>query len=64
MGVDPGMTKKLAEMMNSNPLARKAYTNMMKNTSPEQLMKSSQLAQEKLANMSEEEKKKMMDGLK
>ncbi|CAB9517641.1 expressed unknown protein [Seminavis robusta] len=62
MGVDPAMMKKSAEMMNSNPLLRKAYTSMMKNTSPEQLMKSSQIAQEKLANMSEEEKKKMMEG--
>ena len=64
MGVDPAMMKKSAEMMKSNPLFRKAATTMMKNTSPEQMIKASQEAQAKMANMSEEEKKQMMDNLK
>lgn len=64
MGVDPAMMKKSAEMMKSNPLLRKAATTMMKMTPPDQLMKASQEAQERMANMSEEEKKRMMDSLK
>lgn len=64
MGVDPEMMKKSAEMMKNNPLMRKAATMMIKNTSPEQLMKASQQAQERMANMSEEEKKKMLENLK
>merc|ERR1712232_240231 len=62
MGVDPGMMKKSAEMMKNNPLARKAATMMMKNASPEQLMKASQEAQARMANMSEEEKKILPGG--
>lgn len=64
MGVDPAMMKKSAEMIKNNPLLRKAATAMMKNTPPDQLMKASQQAQEKMANMTEEEKKKMMESLK
>jgi len=64
MGVDPEMMKKSAEMMKNNPLMRKAATMMIKNTSPEQLMKASQQAQERMATMTEEEKKKMFDNLK
>ena len=64
MGVDPVMMKKSAAMMKNNPLLRKAATMMMKNTSPEQLMKASQEAQAKMANMSEEEKQQILDNLK
>jgi len=64
MNVDPEMMKKSAAMFKNNPLLRNAASMMMKNASPEQLMKASQQAQEKIANMSEEDKKKMMDGLK
>lgn len=64
MGVDPAMMKKSAEMFKNNPLMSKAATAMMKNTPPDQLMKASQQAQERLKNMSEEEKKKMLDNLK
>ena len=64
MGVDPEMMKKSASMMKNNPFLRKAASTMMKNMSPEQLMKASQDAQAKMANMSEEEKKRMMDNLK
>lgn len=63
MGVDPNMMKKSAEMFKNNPLMSKAAAAMMKNTSPEQLMKASQQAQEKLKNMSEKDKKKMMDSM-
>lgn len=64
MGVDVEMMKKSASVMKSNPLLRKAATMMMKNASPEQLMKASQEAQEKMANMTDEEKKKMMENMK
>lgn len=64
MGVDPAMMQKSAEMMSNNPLLRKAATMMMKNASPEDLMKQSQMAQEKMANMSEEDKKKFLDSMK
>ena len=64
MGVDPTLMKKSASALKSNPLLRKAATMMMKNTSPDQLMKASQEAQQKMANMSEEEKQRMLDNLK
>lgn len=64
MGVDPAMMQKSAEMMSNNPLLRKAATMMMKNAKPEDLMKQSQMAQEKMANMSEEDKKKFLDSMK
>jgi hypothetical protein len=64
MGVDPVMMKKSAAMMKNNPLLRKAATMMMKNTSPDQLMKASQEAQAKMANMSDEEKQKILDSMK
>jgi hypothetical protein len=64
MGVDPTMMKQSASMMKSNPMLRKAATMMMQNTSPENLMKASQEAQQKMASMSEEEKKRILDNLK
>lgn len=64
MGIDPAMMKKSAEMFKNNPLMSKAATAMMRNTPPEQLMKASQQAQERLKNMSDEDKKKMLDNLK
>lgn len=60
MGVDPAMMQKTANMMKSNPLLRKAATTMMKNMSPEQMMKASQQAQEKMGDMSEEDYEKAM----
>ena len=64
MGVDPTLMKKSASALKSNPLLRKAATMMMKNTSPEQLMKASQEAQQRMSNMTEEEKQRMLDNLK
>uniref|UniRef100_A0A7S2V8G4 Uncharacterized protein n=1 Tax=Entomoneis paludosa TaxID=265537 RepID=A0A7S2V8G4_9STRA len=64
MGVDPAMMKKSAAMMKNNPLLRRAATAMMKNTPTDQLVKASQQAQEKMANMTDEEKQRMMDSLK
>ena len=64
MGVDPEMMKKSAQALQSNPLLRKAATMMMKNTSPDQLMKASQEAQQKMANMTPEERQRMLDSMK
>merc|ERR1712232_1400329 len=58
MGADPAMMKKAAEMMKDNPLMRNAAKAMIKNTSPEQLLKQSQEAQERMKNMTDEEKKR------
>lgn len=63
MGADPKMMAKAAEMMGSNPMMRKAATELMKNMSPEQMMKASQQAQEKMMGMSEEEKKKAIENI-
>ena len=63
LGLDPAMMRKSASVMKNNPLLRNAAAAMLKNTSPEQLQKASQQAQERMANMSEEEKKKMFDSL-
>ena len=64
MGVDPGMMKKSAQMMKNNAFLRKGFTSMMKNTKPEDILRSSQMTQEKMAKMSEEEKKRFLENLK
>jgi hypothetical protein len=61
MGVDPAMMEKTAGMLKSNPLMRKAANAMMKNMSPEQLMKVSQQSQQQMANMSREDYERAMD---
>mmetsp|Transcript_14161 Transcript_14161/g.23457 ORF Transcript_14161/g.23457 Transcript_14161/m.23457 type:complete len:437 (-) Transcript_14161:133-1443(-) len=61
MGVDPAMMQKTANMMKSNPLLRKAATTMMQNMSPDQMMKASQQAQEKMGGMSSEDYEKAME---
>merc|ERR1712238_247942 len=53
MGVDPTMMKKAAEMMKGNP--------MMKNMSPEQMMKASEQAQSQLKGMSTEDMEEAMN---
>jgi hypothetical protein len=63
MGVDPGMMKKSAQMMKNNAFLRKGFTSMMKNAKPEDILRSSQMTQEKFATMSEEEKKKILENL-
>jgi len=63
MGVDPEMMKKSAQMFANNPLMGKAAAAMMKNTSPDQMMKASQQAQEKLKSMTDEERKKLMESM-
>ena len=48
-------------MMKSNPMMRKAASMMMKNMSPEQMMKASQQAQSQMANMSKEDMEKAFE---
>merc|ERR1712013_860194 len=54
MGADPAQMKKAAEMMKSNPMMRNAAQMMMKNMSPDQMLKASQQAQSQMANMSKD----------
>jgi hypothetical protein len=64
MGVDPSMMEKTATMMKNNPMMQKAANAMMKNMSPEQMMKVSQQAQQQMAGMSKEEYEKAMKMMK
>jgi hypothetical protein len=64
MGVDPAMMQKTANMMKNNPLLQKAATAMMKNMSPDQMMKASQEAQQKMGGMSPDDYEKAMDMMK
>jgi len=61
MGVSPEMVKKTAKMMQDNPMMRKAAQTMMKNMSPEQMIKASKQAQEQMAGMSQEEIDRRME---
>jgi hypothetical protein len=64
MGVDPAMMQKTANMMKNNPMLQKAATAMMKNMSPEQMMKASQEAQAKMGGMSPDDYEKAMEMMK
>lgn len=64
MGVDPSMMEKTAKMMKDNPMMQKAANAMMKNMSPEQMMKMSQQAQQQMAGMSKEEYEKSLEKMK
>lgn len=61
MGADPAMMSKAAKMMSSNPMMKKAAAQLMKNMSPEQMMQASQQAQQQMAGMSEDERKKALE---
>jgi len=61
MGVDPSIMKRTAEMMKNNPQMRKAAQEMMKNMSPEDMLKASKQAQEQMQGMSKEDIEKAMD---
>merc|ERR1719253_2286218 len=63
-GADPAMMKKAAEMMKDNPMMRGAAKMMMKNMSPDQMLKTSQQAQEQMKNMSSEDMQRAMDQMK
>lgn len=52
MGVDPAMMKRVSGMMKDNPMMRNAAQAMMKNMTPEQMVKASQQAQQQMKNMS------------
>jgi len=64
MGVDSAMLKKTTKMMKDNPMMRKAAQAMMKNMSPEQMLKMSQQAQEQMGKMSPEEYDRTMEQFK
>jgi len=64
MGVDSAMLKKTTQMMKDNPMMRKAAQAMMKNMSPEQMLKMSQQAQEQMGKMSPEEYDRTMEQFK
>jgi hypothetical protein len=64
MGVDPSMMEKTASLLKSNPMMQRAANAMMKNMSPEQMMKVSQQAQQQMAGMSKEEYEKAMKIMK
>lgn len=64
MGVDPNMMEKTASMLKNNPMMRKAANAMMKNMSPDQMMKMSQQAQQQMANMSKEDYEKAVEKMK
>jgi len=61
MGTDPSILKKTASLLNSNPAMRKAAQEMMKNMSPQDMVKMSQQAQEQMKNMTPDEIRKAMD---
>ena len=63
MGVDPNMMKKVSGMMKSNPLMKKAAQTMMKNMSPEQMVKASQQAQNQMKNMTPEQMSTTLDSM-
>ena len=64
MGVDPNMMEKTASMLKNNPMMRKAANAMLKNMSPDQMMKMSQQAQQQMANMSKEDYEKAVEKMK
>jgi len=61
MGTDPEILKKTANLLNSNPAMRKAAQDMMKNMSPQDMLKMSQQAQEQMKNMTPEQIQQAMD---
>lgn len=61
MGVDPGMMKRTAEMMKTNPMMRQAAQQMMKNMTPEQMLEASKQAQQQMQGMTKEDLEKAMN---
>jgi hypothetical protein len=61
MGTDPAILKKTASLLNSNPAMRKAAQEMMKNMSPQDMVKMSQQAQEQMKNMTPDQIQQAMD---
>jgi len=64
MGVNPEMLKKTTDVMKDNPLMRKAAQAMMKNMSPEQMLKMSQEAQKQMSKMSPEDYDRTLEQFK
>ena len=64
MGVDPKLMQETAAMLKENPQMREQAQQMMKNMSPDDMLKASQQAQDQMANMSEEEVQAALKQLK
>jgi len=64
MGVDPKLMQETAAMLKENPQMREQAQQMMKNMSPDDMLKASQQAQDQMANMSEEEVQAALNQLK
>jgi len=64
MGMDPSMMRETAKMLKDNPQMAEMAQKMMQNMSPEDMLKSSQQAQEQMANMSAAEKQAALDEFK
>ena len=55
MGMNPDMMKQTLSMMKDNPQMIESATKLMENMTPEQMMESSRMAQERMASMSKDE---------
>ena len=64
MGVDPKLMQETAAMLKENPQMREQAQQMMKNMSPDDMLKASQQAQQQMANMSEAEVQEALKNLK
>lgn len=64
MGVNTEMMAQATKMMGNNPMMRKAAQSMMKNMSPDQMLKASQQAQQQMKNMSPEDYQTALDEMK
>ncbi len=61
MGTDPNMLRQTANLMNSNPMMRKAAKEMIKNMSGKDMLQVSQQAQKEMQNMTPEQMQSMMN---
>jgi len=64
MGIDPKMMQQTAAMLKENPQMSEQVQKMMQSMSPEDMLKASQQAQEKMSNMSEDEVQQVLNRLK
>lgn len=64
MGLDASMMKQTAAMLKENPQMAEMAQKMMQDMSPEDLLKSSQQAQDQMASMSESERQAALDAFK
>merc|ERR1712032_701479 len=64
MGVDPKLMQQTAAMLKDNPAMREQAKKMMQSMSPDQMLKMSQEAQKRMANMSESDVQTAIDQMK